>query len=46
MIWINYPDGALEVKMDDLKGLDIDTDEYLKFKLEQFEKEHIKGFKP
>lgn len=46
MIWINYPDGTLEVRMDDLKGLDLDTDEYLRFKLEQFKQEHIKDFKP
>lgn len=43
-LWINYPDGSLEVTEEQLLDLDKDTDEYLLFKLEQLKKKHIKDF--
>ncbi len=34
-LWINYPDGPLDITMKDLEELDKDTDSYLLFKLEE-----------
>lgn len=44
-LWINYPDGTLEITEDELKSLDEETDEFLRFKLEQLKQQHIKDFK-
>lgn len=45
-LWINYPDGTLEVTMDELSSLESDTDSYLTFKLEELKKEECKRFPP
>ena len=37
-LWINYPDGALEVSEDDLKELHNSTNEYMCFKLGELKK--------
>lgn len=34
-LWINYPDGPLDITIKDLEELDKDTDSYLLFKLEE-----------
>lgn len=34
-LWINYPDGPLNITIKDLEELDRDTDSYLLFKLEE-----------
>lgn len=43
-LWINYPDGILEVGTDDLFALEEDTDSYLQFKLEELKKKNLKAF--
>lgn len=45
-LWINYPDGTLEVTEENLKGLGKSTLSYLKFKLEELKQEHIEDFRP
>nr|WP_296458284.1 helix-turn-helix transcriptional regulator [uncultured Acetatifactor sp.] len=45
-LWINYPDGTLEVTMDELSSLESDTDSYLTFKLEELKKKNAKDFRP
>ncbi|MCI8582706.1 MAG: helix-turn-helix transcriptional regulator [Dorea sp.] len=45
-LWINYPDGTLEVTEENLKDLDKSTLSYLKFKLEELKQEHIEDFRP
>lgn len=45
-LWINYPDGTLEVTEENLKELDKSTMSYLKFKLEELKQEHIEDFRP
>lgn len=45
-LWINYPDGTLEVTLDELSSLESDTDSYLKFKLEELKKKNAKNFRP
>lgn len=45
-LWINYPDGTLEVGTDDLSALEKDTDSYLQFKLEELKKKNLKAFHP
>ena len=37
-LWINYPDGALEVSEGDLKELHNSTNEYMRFKLGELKK--------
>lgn len=44
-LWIDYPDGALEVTEDILKALDEESSAYLKFKLEELKEKNIKDFK-
>ena len=44
-IWINYPDGTLEVTGDELKELDESSSSYLKFKLEELKEKNIKDFR-
>lgn len=43
-LWINYPDGTLEISLEDLISLEEDTDSYLQFKLDEFKKKNIKNF--
>lgn len=45
-IWINYPDGTLEVAEADLKELDTSTDSYLRFQLQELREKHKKDFRP
>lgn len=45
-LWINYPDGTLEVTEENLKELDKSAMSYLKFKLEELKQENIKDFRP
>lgn len=45
-LWINYPDGVLEVSTDDLLALEMDTDSYLRFKLEELKQKNLKDFRP
>lgn len=45
-LWINYPDGTLEVTIDELSSLESDTDSYLAFKLEELKKKNAKDFRP
>jgi hypothetical protein len=45
-IWINYPDGALEINEDDIGRLNKETNAFLKFKLEKLKQQRIKYFKP
>lgn len=44
-LWINYPDGILEVTTKELKELEKDTDSYLLFKLQELKREHSDDFK-
>lgn len=44
-LWINYPDGTLEVTNDILKGLYRDINVYIKFKLEDLKQSNLKYFK-
>lgn len=46
MIWIEMPDGTLEVTEQDLKELDDSTVSYLQFKLEELKKKHPEDFRP
>lgn len=46
MLWINFPDGELEVTTQDLEELDNSTISYLQFKLDELRKKHPKDFKP
>lgn len=45
-LWINYPDGTLEITDDTLSALEEETDAYLQFKLEELKKKHLKDFHP
>lgn len=44
-LWIDYPDGILEVNKDDLDELDQSSASFLKFKLEELKQKNIKDFK-
>lgn len=44
-LWINYPDGTLEVTETDLKELDQSTSSYLKFRLEELKEMNKKDFR-
>lgn len=46
MIWIESPEGALEVTEDELKDLDASTVSYLQFKLEELKNKHPEDFRP
>ncbi len=46
MLWINFPDGTLEVTDRDLEELDNSTISYLQFKLEELRKKCPKNFRP
>lgn len=45
-IWIELPEGTLEVTDQDLRELDDSTVSYLHFKLEELKKKNIKDFRP
>ena len=45
-LWINYPDGTLEVSQEDLSALEKGTDSYLRFKLEELKQKNLKDFRP
>ena len=45
-IWINYPDGTLEVTEEELRELDESTDSYLRFKLQELRDRHPDSFRP
>lgn len=44
-IWINYPDGTLEVTDAELRELDQSTDSYLRFKLQELRERHPNDFR-
>ncbi|HJA48307.1 MAG TPA: helix-turn-helix transcriptional regulator [Candidatus Agathobaculum intestinipullorum] len=43
-LWINYPDGELEVSEEDLWNLHESTNSFLKFKLEELKQKNIDHF--
>ncbi|MCL2463117.1 MAG: helix-turn-helix domain-containing protein, partial [Defluviitaleaceae bacterium] len=45
-VWINYPDGTLEVTDDELKELHTSSNEYMRFKLEELKKKRAQDFRP
>lgn len=45
-VWIEFPEGTLEVTNQDLRELDDSTISYLCFKLEELKKKNIKDFRP
>lgn len=45
-IWINYPDGTLEVTEAELRELDQSTDSFLRFKLQELRDRHPDSFRP
>lgn len=45
-LWINYPEGTLEVSEEDLERLNDSVDTYIKFQLEELKKSRIKEFRP
>lgn len=45
MLWINYPDGTLEVTEAELEELNSSADSYLHFKLEELKAAHIDSFR-
>lgn len=44
-IWINYPDGTLEVTDTELQALDESTDSFLRFKLQELREKHPNDFR-
>ena len=46
MLWINFPDGELQITEKDLEELDNSTISYLQFKLDELRKKHPKDFRP
>lgn len=45
-VWINYPDGTLEVTEAELKALNESADRYLRFKLEELKDTNRDKFRP
>lgn len=45
-VWINYPDGTLEVTEDDLKTLNDASDSYMRFLLNELKTQNLTRFKP
>lgn len=45
-LWINYPDGTLEVGDDDLRMLNESVDSYLRFKLSELKAAKSSDFRP
>ncbi len=45
-LWINYPDGTLEVTEEDLKLVNDNLDTYLRFLLDDLRERHKKDFRP
>jgi len=46
MLWINYPDGTLEITNNALEELHISSNEYMRFKLEELKKKYPQDFRP
>ncbi|QUI22730.1 helix-turn-helix transcriptional regulator [Vallitalea pronyensis] len=44
-LWLEYPDGVLEISEKDLAELDKATTSFLKFKLAELKEQNIKNFK-
>lgn len=44
-MWINYPDGTLEITEEMLKALFRDINVYIKFKMEDLKQSHLEDFK-
>lgn len=44
-LWINYPDGTLEVTEEELKELNSSADSFMRFKLEELKQRHIAKFR-
>lgn len=45
-LWINYPDGTLEVTEEELRELDQSTDSFIRFKLQELRDRHPYRFRP
>lgn len=45
-LWIEFPDGILEIDEKDLKELDAELISYLRFKLDELKMKHPKDFRP
>lgn len=45
-MWIRYPDGKLDICMETLTDLQEDTDQYLKFRLEELKRKNPESFYP
>ena len=46
IMWINYPDGTLEVSLADLEILNKQANDYLRFLLYDLREKHSKDFRP
>lgn len=46
MLWINFPDGTLEVTDDDLRELHESSNDYMRFKLDELRKLRASDFRP
>ena len=45
VLWINYPDGTLEVTNEELSELNASINSFMRFKLEELKAKHIPDFK-
>lgn len=45
-LWINYPDGTLEVSITELQDLNESANSFVKFKLEELKQKHLDRFRP
>lgn len=45
-LWINYPDGTLEVTEEELKALNDSADSFLRFKLAELKESRKADFRP
>lgn len=45
-VWLNYPDGTLEVTEEELKELHDSTESFMKFKLDELKQKHTSNFRP
>lgn len=45
-VWIEYPDGVLEVSAREMQELDALTDDFFRFELERFKQRKIDRFRP
>ena len=44
-VWLNYPEGTLEVSEDELKELNDSVDSFMRFKLEELKEKHKDRFR-